>query len=103
PDEIAACRPFLDQQVALIDPAVVLSLGRFATCALLGSNEPIGRLRGREFRLGARAVLVPTFHPAAALRGGGQVLAQMRSDFVRAKEAVRRARAGAVAGAGGGT
>src|SRR6516225_11400515 len=46
PDEIAACRPFLDQQVALIGPRVLVTLGRFATHALLGTTEGIGRLRG---------------------------------------------------------
>ncbi len=89
PDEIAACRPYLDQQVALIAPRVVLTLGRFATHALLGSTEPITRIRGRTYPFGSTgSVLLPTYHPAAALRGGGEVLAMMRADFVRARAAV---------------
>jgi DNA polymerase len=96
PDEIAACRPFLDQQVALIAPRVLLTLGRFATHALLGTTEGINRLRGRTFPFGTDgAVLLPTYHPAAALRGGGEVVAKMRADFVRARAALDAARVGA--------
>jgi uracil-DNA glycosylase family 4 len=98
PEEIAACRPYLEQQVRLIAPAVVLTLGNFSTRLLLDTKDPISRLRGRAFPYGpAGAVLVPTFHPAAALRGGGEVLAQMRADFVRAKHALAEHRAAAAA------
>ncbi len=91
PEEIAACRPYLDQQVDLIEPRVVLTLGNFATRALLGTTEGISRLRGRSYPFGGGvAVLVPTFHPAAALRGGGEVMAKMRADFVRARLALER-------------
>ena len=58
-----------------------MTLGNFATRAILSTNEGITKLRGRAYPLGAVAV-VPTFHPAAALRGGGEVLAKMRADFV---------------------
>ena len=88
PDEIELCRPFLDQQVAIIGPRVVVTLGNFATRLLLGTSEGISRLRGRSYPFG-QGYLVPTFHPSAALRGGGQVVAQMRADLVRAKEALR--------------
>lgn len=89
PEEISACRPYLDQQVDLIGPRVVLTLGNFATRALLDTTEGISRLRGRSYPFGGgRAVLVPTFHPAAALRGGGEVMAKMRADFVRARQAL---------------
>jgi DNA polymerase len=84
PEEVAACRHFLEGQVALVAPAVVVTLGNFAARALLGSAEGVTRLRGRSYPF-ATGLLVPTFHPAAALRGGGLVLAQMRADFVRAK------------------
>lgn len=85
PAEVAACRHFLDGQLAELRPAVVVTLGNFATRALLGTTEGVTRLRGRTYPF-ADAVLVPTFHPAAALRGGGVVLAQMRADLVRAKQ-----------------
>lgn len=89
PEEIAACRPYLDEQIALISPRVVLTLGNFATRALLDSSEGINRLRGRSYPFGpAGAVLIPTFHPAAALRGGGEVVAKMRADFVRVRRAL---------------
>src|SRR5487761_1364080 len=84
PDEIEACRPYLDQQIELIAPRVVVTLGNFATRLLLDTTEGIRRLRGRTFEFGS-AHLVPTYHPAAALRGGGEVVAEMRADFVRAK------------------
>jgi DNA polymerase len=99
PDEIAACRPFLDQQVALIAPLVILTLGRFATHALLGTSEPITRIRGRTHPFGdSGTVLLPTYHPAAALRGGGEVVAMMRADFVRARAALDAAVARVAAG-----
>lgn len=93
PEEIAACRPWLDEQVRLIAPRVVLTLGNFSTKLLLGTTDGIKRLRGQVYPWGdAGTVLVPTFHPAAALRGGGEVVAQMRADFVRAKRALTEAR-----------
>ncbi len=84
PDEITACRPYLEAQIELVHPTVVITLGNFATRLLLDTTEGIRRLRGRAypFRTGH---LVPTYHPAAALRGGAEVVAEMRADLVRAK------------------
>ena len=87
PDEIAACRCYLDEQVELIAPKVLVTLGNFATKLLLGTDKGITRVRGASYPMG-NVLLVPTFHPAAALRGGGTVLAQMREDFVRAKQLI---------------
>ena len=87
PDEIAACRPYLARQVELIAPTVVVTLGNFATKLLLDTDQGITKVRGAAYPVGD-VQLVPTFHPAAALRGGGVVLAQMRADFVRAKQLV---------------
>jgi uracil-DNA glycosylase len=69
PDEIEACRPYLEAQLAHMRPAVIVTLGNFATRFML--EQPIGitRARGRRYRRRG-AVVVPTFHPAAALRGG---------------------------------
>lgn len=89
PEEIEACRPFLDRQVGLIDPAVVVTLGKFAAQVLLGSKEGISRLRGREHPFGG-GVLIPTYHPAYVLRGGAEPMAKMRSDLVRAKMVLLR-------------
>lgn len=85
PDEIATCRPYLDQKIDLISPRVILTLGNFATKTLLGTTSGVTQLRGRTY-LFQSATLVPTFHPAYALRGGGEVVAKMRADFVRARQ-----------------
>jgi uracil-DNA glycosylase len=68
PDEVATCEPFLAEQIALIKPRVIVALGTFAAHALLKTDTPISRLRGRvhDFRGGAK--LIPTFHPAFLLR-----------------------------------
>lgn len=84
PEEMAACRGYLDRQLELIAPKVVVSLGNVATRALLGTADGIRRVRGRTYAFG-NAQLVPTYHPAAALRSGGEVVAEMRADLVRAK------------------
>lgn len=86
PDEITACRPYLEKQIELIDPAVVVTLGNFASKLLLGTTTGITRIRGRAYRWGDR-VLVPTLHPAAVLRGGGSAMSDVRADLVRAKAA----------------
>ncbi len=86
-DEIELCSPYLEHQLAWLSPRVVVSLGNFATRLLLGTTEGITKLRGRSYPYRA-GWLVPTFHPSAALRAGGQVVAQMRADLVRAKEAL---------------
>ncbi|HVM40934.1 MAG TPA: uracil-DNA glycosylase, partial [Acidimicrobiia bacterium] len=85
PDEIEACSPFLEAQIAHIRPRVVVSLGNFATKLLLETKDGITKVRGREYPFREGSVLVPTFHPAAVLRGRGEALAQMRADFVRVK------------------
>ncbi len=84
PDEIASCRTYLEAQIDLIDPAVVVTLGNFAAKLLLHTTDGITKLRGRAYPY-RRGVLVPTFHPAAVLRGAGDLAAQMRADLVRAK------------------
>src|SRR5438874_8077504 len=92
PDEIATCRPFLEAQIEAIAPDVIVTLGNFASKLLLDTTEGITRLRGHVYPF-ATGVLVPTYHPAAILRGGGVKLAAMRADFVRAKESLAGARA----------
>jgi uracil-DNA glycosylase len=84
PDEIEACNPYLEATLELVAPRVVVTLGNFATRRLLETSEGISRLRGRSYTFRG-AHLVPTYHPAAALRGGGEIVAEMRADFVRAK------------------
>ena len=67
PDELASCAPFLARQVALVQPRVILAMGRFAVQSLLGTDEPIGRLRGRVHQWQGRSLVV-TYHPAYLLR-----------------------------------
>ncbi len=67
PDEVAACRPFLEEQLAVLRPRVIVALGNHAVHALLDETRGITRLRGQVIeRYGAR--VVPTFHPAYLLR-----------------------------------
>ena len=67
PDEITECQPYLLQQIDLIAPVVICTLGRFAAQTLLQTTESMGRLRGQIFEYQG-AKLVPTYHPAALLR-----------------------------------
>ena len=84
PDEIEACRPYLEEQITLIKPSVVITLGNFATRLLLETTDGIHQLRGSVFPYRS-GHLVPTYHPAYVLRAGGEALAEMRADLVRAK------------------
>jgi uracil-DNA glycosylase len=70
PDEILACQPFLEKQIALIRPKVLVGLGKFSAQWLFKSMEPISRLRGRIGDYDGIKV-VPTFHPAYLLRNPG--------------------------------
>ncbi|MFC5496767.1 uracil-DNA glycosylase family protein [Caenimonas terrae] len=66
-DEVAQCEPFLRRQVELLQPRIILAMGRFAVQALLQSGEPIGKLRGQVHRYNGVPVVV-TYHPAYLLR-----------------------------------
>jgi DNA polymerase len=70
PDEILSCQPFLEKQIALIRPTVLVGLGKFSAQWLFKSMEPISRLRGRIGDYDGIKV-VPTFHPAYLLRNPG--------------------------------
>ena len=67
PDEVERCEPFLFRQIDQVKPKVIVALGKFAAQCLLESNDPITRLRGREFKY-RDATLMPTYHPAYLLR-----------------------------------
>ncbi|MEY3360871.1 MAG: hypothetical protein RL531_590, partial [Actinomycetota bacterium] len=81
PEEIAACAPFLEGQLDLVAPRVVVTLGNFATRSLLDTKVGITKLRGRVFPY-RDGVLIPVLHPSAVLRNGAAALAQARADFV---------------------
>jgi DNA polymerase len=67
PDEVAACHAFLAEQVRLVQPRVIVALGRIAAQTLLGNELPVGRLRGSWHRVFDVPLRV-TYHPAALLR-----------------------------------
>lgn len=69
PEEAAACRKFLDRQIALIRPKAMLAVGRVSAQQLIGSDQPVGKLRGVVHRYGPAGLpLVVTYHPAYLLR-----------------------------------
>ncbi|MBS1146572.1 MAG: putative phage polymerase [Proteobacteria bacterium] len=67
PDEVAACRPYLLAQIELIQPKLILALGRIAAQSLLDTDEAVGRLRGQVHQF-QNVPLVVTYHPAYLLR-----------------------------------
>lgn len=111
PDEIEACRPYLEAQLSHMKPEVIVTLGNFATRFILEEQVGITKARGRRYRR-RDAVVIPTFHPAAALRGGrfGGVspIDALREDFRNVKftldeNAREREMAAASAGRSGAT
>ena len=83
PEEIDSCRPYLEQQVELIQPRVICTLGNFSTKLLTANPTGITKVRGtpQEHMIGGRHLyLLPLFHPAAGLRTP-RVAEQLREDF----------------------
>ncbi len=73
PEEAAACREFLERQIELIQPKLILVVGRIAAQNLLNSDQPLGRLRGRPHTLAqSNTPVVVTYHPAYLLRSPGE-------------------------------
>ncbi len=69
PDEIAACTPYLEEQIELVNPKILCALGRFAAGYIVDQlGAPMGGLRGRVLSYRDRIPVVPTYHPAALLR-----------------------------------
>ncbi|MGH2807713.1 MAG: uracil-DNA glycosylase [Actinomycetota bacterium] len=103
PDEIEACRPYLEAQLDFMRPLVIITLGNFATKFITGLQIGITKARGQRFQY-KDSIVIPTFHPAAALRGGrfggmspvdairadfqlvGEALAEQRARFAPASE-----------------
>lgn len=99
-DEIEACRPYLSAQLNYMRPQVIITLGNFATKFILDSPVGITRARGQIYALKG-ASIVPTFHPAAALRGGRfggiSTIDAMREDFQLVRNVLDERRAAAEA------
>lgn len=88
PGEIESCRPWLEEQIRLIEPRVIATLGNFSTKLLRSDPTGITRVHGRAEvrRIGPRTVrLYPLYHPAAALRSTG-TLEELRADVARLPE-----------------
>ena len=86
-DEIETCTPWLIEQISLIQPQVVVTLGNFATKFVLQTQTGITRMRGSVYPWHGRTV-IPTFHPAAILRGGGEKgrqFGELQEDFALIK------------------
>jgi len=84
PAEVAQCEPYLMRQIALVQPRLILAMGRFAAQSLLKSSEPIGRLRTRVHEVQGVPVVV-TYHPAYLLRNPVDK-ALVWDDLCRARE-----------------
>ena|SRR5688572_13963954 len=91
PEEIEACRPYLEAQLQHMQPRVIITLGNFATRFIIGQPIGITKARGQKFSFHG-ATVIPTFHPAAALRGGrfGGVspMDAIRADLKMAREVI---------------
>lgn len=93
PDEIESCTPWLVERISLIQPDVIVTLGNFATKFVLGTQVGITRLRGQVHGWRGRKV-IPTFHPAAILHGGGEGSRQfqlLRDDFLLVRRTLKAA------------
>jgi uracil-DNA glycosylase family 4 len=94
PEEAASCRGYLERQIALVSPAIVIAVGRVAAQNLLATDTPLARLRGKMHALGARGwPLVVTYHPAYLLRSPGEKR-KAWEDLLFAKRVLRRIEAG---------
>lgn len=80
PDELEACRPYLDRQIELIRPKVIVTLGRFSMARYF-PGQSITRIHGQVKRVG-NVAYIPLFHPAAALRNARWMEA-IKQDFAR--------------------
>jgi uracil-DNA glycosylase len=93
PEEIDSCRPWLEQQVQLIEPRIIATLGNFATKLITANPTGITKVRGtaQAHTIGGRQLFVlPLFHPAAGLRTP-RVADQLREDFALIPELLKRA------------
>jgi len=95
PDEIEACTPWLVEQISLIQPRLIVTLGNFATKFVLSTSRGITSMRGSVYDWHGRTV-IPTFHPAAILHGGGERSPQflkLREDFALIRQTLDDLRA----------
>lgn len=93
PSEITFFQPFLDKQIEIIDPGIIVTLGRYSMYKFLGEGVSISRVHGSPRTINwndKRVTIFPMFHPAAALRTG-EVMDQFLADFRKLREFVTKA------------
>lgn len=82
PEEIKACQPFLDEQIKIIDPKIIVTLGRFSMNKFL-PGEYISKIHGQARFInfgGKKRIIIPMYHPAAALRNA-RIMVEIKEDF----------------------
>ena len=84
PEEVEACVPYLREQIAALQPRVIVTLGELVTRAVLRRDLPVSKIAGYRFDLHG-ATVIPTYDPAAALRGSPTAMAALRRDLRIAK------------------
>ena len=72
PEEVQACIPYLFRQIELVNPKLILCVGRIAAQTLLETDTPIGKLRGQLHRIAGNRPMIVTYHPAYLLRSPGE-------------------------------
>ena len=87
PDEAAACRGYLKRQIEIVNPKIIIAVGKISAQNLLGTDSPVGRLRGKRHSFG-NVPLVVTYHPAYLLRSPSQKRKSW-DDFRLARSIVR--------------
>jgi uracil-DNA glycosylase family 4 len=92
PSEIEAFQKYIDEMIKIIEPKIIVTLGRFSMGKFLPGAR-ISSVHGKTFRVnwkGSEIVVVPMYHPAAALRSG-EVMAQIKADFLKLPEVLKEA------------
>jgi DNA polymerase len=90
PSEAASCRTYLERQVALVNPTLVIAVGRIAAQNLLATETPIAKLRGKVHAFGSRSwPLLVTYHPAYLLRTPSEKR-KAWADLVQARQLFER-------------
>ena len=91
PDELIACQLFLDRQIRVIDPEIIVTLGRFSMNKFL-PGEYVSQVHGQARFVafaGKRRIVIPMYHPAAALRNG-KIMEEIKNDFQKISQFLDR-------------
>lgn len=89
PEEIKACEPYLDEQIKIIEPKIIVTLGRFSMNKFL-PGEYISQIHGQKRNIdfgGRKYIVIPMYHPAAALRNA-KIMKEIKEDFQKLKDEI---------------